>query len=336
MNNNIDFIIPWVDGNDPKWQKSFNKFAPIKDRLNVTGAERYRDWNLLRFWFRGVEKFAPWFHKIYFITCGQKPEWLNLHAERLVWIKHEDYIPKEYLPVFNVNPLELNLHKIKGLSDKFVYFNDDTFIINHISEQRFFRDGLPCDTAICNIISPTATTNIAPYMYVNNMSYINDHFNKYEQMRRNFRKWFNFKYGTAQLRSLMLLPWPNFSNLLEQHLPNAYLKSTFEEIWALYGEELLQSSMTRFREISNCNQWLMRDWRLIKGEFTPIDITADSYKCILGEDKFETIIKHIKLQKDKMICINDGSLTLEQVDYMKPLLIDAFESILPEKSSFEL
>ena len=79
----------------------------------------------------------------------------------------------------------------------------------------------------------------------------------------------------------------------------------------------------------------MRDWRLVKGDFNPIDITADSYMCILGEDKFENIINHIKLQKKSMICINDGHLTADQITYMKPLLIDAFESILPEKSSFE-
>ena len=78
----IDFVIPWVDGSDPKWIAEKDKFdtqiqeASTLDSSNA--ACRYRgDAHLLRYWFRGVEKCAPWVNKIHFVTCGQKPEWLN-------------------------------------------------------------------------------------------------------------------------------------------------------------------------------------------------------------------------------------------------------------------
>ena len=87
------------------------------------------------------------------MTCGHVPGWLNLEAPKLHFVKHADFIPVEYLPTFNCNPIEMNIHRIKGLSDHFIYFNDDTFLIDHVAEERFFRDGLPCDIAALNAMN---------------------------------------------------------------------------------------------------------------------------------------------------------------------------------------
>ena len=75
----IDFVIPWVDGADLEWKKSFNQYCPKeKQKLIDLSDERYRDYGLLKYWFRGVEKFAPYVRKVHFITNGQKPAWLNI------------------------------------------------------------------------------------------------------------------------------------------------------------------------------------------------------------------------------------------------------------------
>ena len=68
MNNKIDFVIPWVDSKDEDWQRERLKYAPedMSDDRNI----RYRDFENLQYWFRGVEKFAPWVNKIHFITWG--------------------------------------------------------------------------------------------------------------------------------------------------------------------------------------------------------------------------------------------------------------------------
>ena len=58
----IDFVIPWVDGNDPEWQEIRNKYAHKNDGDNRE--IRYRDWDNLQYWFRGVERFTPWVNKI--------------------------------------------------------------------------------------------------------------------------------------------------------------------------------------------------------------------------------------------------------------------------------
>ena len=78
-NEPIDFVIAWVDGNDQKWKREKEWYArrDAKQSLCDNREERYRDWDNLQYWFRGVEKNAPWVHKIYFVTCGHLPKWLE-------------------------------------------------------------------------------------------------------------------------------------------------------------------------------------------------------------------------------------------------------------------
>ena len=109
IDHDIDFVITWVDDKDSIWRAK--KETYIEDGTSVGNTEvRYRDWDLMRYWFRGVEKNAPWVRNIFFVTDNQKPEWLRLEHPKLKWIKHTDFIPDEYLPTFNANAIEWNLH----------------------------------------------------------------------------------------------------------------------------------------------------------------------------------------------------------------------------------
>ena len=135
---NIDFIITWVDGNDQVWQEEKAKYSG-----KTTGddrAKRYRDWEFLQYWFRGIEQCAPWVNKIHFVTCGHLPLWLNTEHPKLNIVNHKDYIPEQYLPTFSCRPIELNLHRIPGLSDNFVYFNDDMFLFQPVKQEEEQQD----------------------------------------------------------------------------------------------------------------------------------------------------------------------------------------------------
>ena len=96
MSDAIDIVIPWVDGNDPEWLAEKNKYK--KNKAEDDNINRYRDWDLLRYWFRGIEKNAPWINKIHFITWGHLPSWLDAENPKLNIVKHQDYIPEKYLP----------------------------------------------------------------------------------------------------------------------------------------------------------------------------------------------------------------------------------------------
>ena len=96
----IDFVITWVDGQDEAWRREKARYVSDSKKVDA-GEERYRDWELLKFWFRGVEKFAPWVRKVHFITWGHLPKWLDTNHPRLHIVRHEDYIPQEFLPVLD-------------------------------------------------------------------------------------------------------------------------------------------------------------------------------------------------------------------------------------------
>ena len=128
MTQDIDLVIPWVDGNDVEWKKEKDKCLEAGDgRVN-----RYRDWDNLRYVFRGIEKYMPWIRKIHFVTWGHLPEWLNVEHPKLNIVKHQDYIPEKYLPTFSSHTIEMNLHRIKGLAEQFIYTNDDIFFLKDI------------------------------------------------------------------------------------------------------------------------------------------------------------------------------------------------------------
>lgn len=147
----IDFVIPWVDGSDPEWIKEKNRYLPSAANGDDSPV-RYRDWDNLRYWFRGVEKNAPWVNRIHFVTWGHILKLLNVNHPKLHIVRHSDYIPSKYLPTFNSHTIELNFHRIPGLADQFVYFNDDIFIMKPMRSQDFFCKSLPCDTFALNCI----------------------------------------------------------------------------------------------------------------------------------------------------------------------------------------
>ena len=124
--NKIDFVVTWVDGGDPIWQAKKAKYSGAVDtsKNSMNSVKAYRDWGTFKYWFRGVEKFAPWVNKVYLVTDQQKPSWLDINSEKLVLVDHTEIICNDYLPVFSANPIESNIHRIPGLSEHFVFFNE--------------------------------------------------------------------------------------------------------------------------------------------------------------------------------------------------------------------
>ena len=325
----IDFVVPWVDGSDPNWIKEFNKYCPVDKRIIDVSSKRYRDFGLLKYWFRGVEKFAPWVRKIHFVTSGQKPDWLNLEAPKLHWVKHSDYIRAEYLPVFSANPIEIGMRAIPDLAEHFVYFNDDFFLINTVSKEFFFRNGCPCDSAILGTISLSDLGHIL----LNNNNLINRKFNKREVIKKNLKKWINLKYGKDIFRTLLLLPYSGFTGFYNTHYASPYTKSLLDEVCQCFPEEIETTMRNRFRSQQDVNQYLFQDYRFCKGSFCPINPNRKKKLFTLSNSNLASAVNYIREQKVSEIVLNDS----DDIDFenAKTLLLEAFESILPKKSSFE-
>ena len=252
----IDFVITWVDMNDPKWQAEFAKHSGKEGNTkNGVSEARFRDYGFLKYWFRGVEKFAPWVRRIHFVTSGQKPEWLDTTNPKINLVNHKDYIPEQFLPTYNSVVIERYIHKIPGLADRFVYFNDDFYIINKISTERFFKNGLPCDIAVFQYNPSWSQWYIR---IKNNLKIINRHFDKKKVMARYHDKWFHKSYGSKARLNYLLKPYGKFITLRTPHNAQPYLKQTFEEVWAVAEKELTETSVNKFRALNDYTSELFR------------------------------------------------------------------------------
>ena len=299
----IDFVVTWVDMNTPAWQKEFAQYAGEKDNeKNGVSEARFRDYGFLKYWFRGVEKFAPWVRKIHFVTCGQKPEWLDDSNPKINLVDHRDFIPSQFLPTYNSVVIERYMHRIPGLAEHFVYFNDDFYITSSISPERFFKNGLPCDIAVFQY-NPAWSQWYKTLK--NNIRIINRHFNKKEVLARFHDKWFDKSYGSRARWNYILKPYGKFITLRTPHNAQPYLKSTFEEVWAVAEKELTETSANRFRAVTDYTPELFRTWQICRGNFEPYNTYGDTkmFPLIIKSKK---AIKAIWEQSYKLICLNDN------------------------------
>lgn len=329
----IDFVVTWVDGNDPIWQAEKNKYSPAA--LADTRNSRYRDMGILRYWFRAIEKYAPWVNKVHFVTYGHLPEWLNINCEKLNIVNHSDYISEEYLPTFSSRTIEINMHKIKGLSEKFVYFNDDVFLNAPIDKEFFFKNNKPCDFLYLNHIGFESINDVYALARISCTRTVNNDFTYIKSFFKNPFKYINIKYSLKNnlINILSLCNNGVFVGFDEHHLAFPYLKSTFETVWDKHEDILQFTNENKFRAPFTVNHYIFRYYQLASGNFTPVSKKSRGRNMSLILDTSE-IIKEIESDNYKVICINDSDDT--NFDNKKKSLIDAFEKKFPRKSIFEI
>ena len=318
--------------NDPKWQADFAKYSGNKENTkNGVSEARFRDYGFLKYWFRGVEKFAPWVRKIHFVTSGQKPAWLDESHPKIHLVNHRDYIPEQFLPTYNSVVIERYLHKIPGLAEHFVYFNDDFYITNVLTQERFFKNGLPCDIAVFQY-NPSWSQWYKRIK--NNLKIINRHFDKKEVMERFHDKWFDKSYGSKAQWNYLLKPYGKFITLRTPHNAQPYLKTTFEEVWAVAGEDLTATSANRFRALTDYTPELFRTWQICRGNFEPYNTYRDT-KMFPLMIRPKQAARAICGQSYSLVCLNDNVHIRNYAQVMENIR-NAFEHILPGKSGFEL
>ena len=329
----IDFVIPWVDGADPAWRKEKYKYMGVDEP--DAGVERYRDMGILKYWFRAVETYAPWVNQVHFITWGHLPEWLNTDCPKLHIVNHQDYIPQEYLPTFSSRPIELNLHRISGLSEQFVYFNDDMFLNNPVSPEFFFRRGLPCDFLHCAPVEFRNTSDVYAHTTVNSIIKVNYYYSYIKLFLRKPTKVLNIKYGIkTNIENLMKLGnVHSYIGFMNHHLPTAYSKRTYEEVWNVMPELLNMVSGNKFRTPYDVNQSLFRYWQLASGQFCPVSPSSRG-KFLRIADQNDHVEAVLNDSSVKMVCINDTPFEVD-FDQAMEQIVAIYEKKLPQKSMFE-
>lgn len=338
MNEKIDFVVTWLDSNDPVWQKDFMSYSAQAGRGNISPA-RFRDWGFFKYWFRAVENYAPWVNKVFLVTNGKFPDWINKKHEKLVLVSHSDYIPKQYLPTFNSNEIIINLNKIKGLSEHFVYFDDDCYLNAPTLPETYFKEGLPCDNnseTLFNVPTYTKEGKFSLYSVIMaDIGIINAHFNRWKVINSDRRKWWGPHLTWRQkMIHLLMGRKPFFVGFNWPHFEQPFLKSVWDEVWEK-EEDLLFESCTKFREEAQNNQYVFRYWQFATNRFYPTKYGHQKY-FNLKTKNLEDIKKALNDKSIFSLCIND-SISMPQEEFYKiqETIINLFEKKFPDKSSFE-
>tara|TARA_B100000989_G_scaffold51955_1_gene34627 strand:+ start:235 stop:1185 length:951 start_codon:yes stop_codon:yes gene_type:complete len=136
----IDAVITWVDGADPKYQKKLKEH--LKDRNAFK--KQYLQASEINFCIASIINYAPFIRKVFVVTDGQLPNLDNIKnlvsLNKIKIIDHKEIFRdhREFLPTFNIRSIDALLYRVKGLSEKFIYFNDDMFIVKKTNPEDWF------------------------------------------------------------------------------------------------------------------------------------------------------------------------------------------------------
>lgn len=292
----IDYVFPYVDSDDPVWQKIHNKFSPKKIETTydiwATDDSRFRSNDLLKYVFRGIEKNLPWINNVYMLVMcdSQVPSWLN--KEKVKIITHDKFIPREFLPTFNSSTIEMFLGNIPGVSEKFLYGNDDMFPTRLMNKSSFFEgDKL-----------------------------------KYHISTDRFRDDFIGDVLRREDRKLILNVDDGVVERVN-HVITPYLKSTILEVYKKYYNQIL-NSCTMFRKENNYNQWIFSLYQAHYKNF------EDSKLQYLVKEMLLSNIKkwNVNWRNYDVVCLNDSK---ETTQHELQIVKHKFEVMFPDKSKYE-
>ena len=292
----MDVVITYVDGNDPLWKLDYEKYSdvPVMEK-------RFRDWGTLRYLLRGVEKHMPFVSNVFLVVSheSQVPQWIDKNVVRVVL--HKDFIPETLLPTFNCNPIEMHLHNIEGLSEEYIYFNDDLFPVADSRPEDFYRDG-------------KAVLGFSRHLFAGGM---------FKQICRN---------SDRMARGLLLMP-DSFCFLRPQHSCQPMFRSVCSKVYDSLKDEIL-TSMTRTRTAANMNQYLYLDYAFYSGRMISERISCKHFSAAVTSPS--RLRRFIRKPYRKFLCINDVRLGEQKFNQMQSAVIKAFEERFPQKSRFEL
>ncbi|WP_299519646.1 stealth family protein [uncultured Serinicoccus sp.] len=217
----VDLVYTWVDGADPRHaarRAHYASEAPVGLGAN---ASRYTSHDELRFSLRSVHMYAPFVRHIYVVTDDQVPSWLDPDAAGITVVDHRDiFDDPTALPTFNSHAIEARLHHIPGLSEHYVYLNDDVFLARMRRAEDFFHASgiaqVPFSSAQLGVGDPVEG-EVAP-----------------NSAGKNVRSLFQADFARGITHKF-------------KHAPHPQVRSVMAELEERYAEPVARTSRTRFR-----------------------------------------------------------------------------------------
>ncbi|MFA6961588.1 MAG: stealth family protein [Opitutaceae bacterium] len=308
----IDAVYTWVYGADPEFQQKlehYRKMEALPGDPFVAGARRFRDSDELRYSLRSLETNAPWINRVFLVTNGQVPRWLKKDHPRLRLVTHREIFPQsDHLPTFNSAAIEAHLHRIPGLSRRFLYLNDDVFFGSPVAREDFLpRSGrqkiwvepwtLPQSLTEGNLVS----------------------------------RWLGYNHHLLEAA----FAGRTFPSLA--HTPVLFDRVMIDDLQAKWPVEFERTSAMRFRtDKMVLLHVLYAHFHAARNGCELATVNADDYQFVMFDPPLEKSIDKlatVKRLRPKFFCINDDWDGDGQIK--DTVLTEFFENYFPVPSSFE-
>ncbi|MFB9661672.1 stealth family protein [Glycomyces mayteni] len=305
----VDVVYTWVDGADHAWRRRRADADQSPYHAESDNDARYLDREELRYSLRSLHLNAPWVRHVYLVTDRQRPHWLDADAPGLTVVDHADlFEDPDALPTFNSHSIETQLHRIEGLSEHFLYFNDDMFIGRPVGPQLFFEpNGLarffPAQTFID--MDPVSRADTPP-----NAAFKND-------------------------RALIDRAFGRTISRMMKHVPYPLQRSVLAEMEKEFDEEMERTARSAFRNVTDVSTVTLQHYyaylsgRAVSGhaqvEYLELSMpgVAERLELLLERRDRETF------------CINDAGLPPELAEERSALMQRFLDAYFPVASPWE-
>ena len=295
----MDIVIPFVDCSDKVWMMNAIKSGVFG---NTFSFECFYNFDTIKYVLRGISKYIPYVENIFLVVSNKEqiPEYIDTSKVKIVL--HEDFIPSQYLPCFNACTIEMFIHRIPGLGEEFLYFNDDMIPMNDIKYEDLFSEGLPCINFEEEHRTPGPSKSHCRISF-------------YEALNSCNMNGYDIEYEGPIMVSI--------------HAATPLLK--FECEWAANLERhnsLVEFYTTPTKSYRNINQYYWTDILFFKNKYKPSNISlkyVNTADLIGIDDKCDS----------NYMCINDygtGDLMRSEV---KDIICKALNKIFPNKCKYE-
>ncbi|WP_165069315.1 stealth family protein [Marisediminicola senii] len=283
VNFDIDIVFSWVDGASIEWQRARAKRMESYVVGEGDNSEaRFRQIDELKFALRSVHLFAPWIRNIYIVTDSPRPAWLDEHP-RVTILRSEDFFQDpSVLPTHNSHAVESQLHHIEGLSEYFLYSNDDMFFGRPVSPSMFFSPG-----GLTKFIE--APTRIG-------LGESNSTRSGFENAARVNRSLLQEKFGRITTRHL-------------EHAATPLRKSVLFDLEREFPEDFRRTSASAFRSMTDISvtNSLYHYYALMTGRAVVQTQAKVMYVDTTMREGLRQLRRLLKRRSFDFFCLNDGS-----------------------------
>lgn len=311
----IDVVYTWVDLEDPDFRELLARHLPpdAAANRNTMARTRFQCHEELRYSLRSLQCFAPWVNRIFIVTNGQVPRWLAPHP-KITLVRHEEILEPEYLPTFNSHVIGSALHRIPGLGEHYIYFNDDVMLLRPIEPSDAF------------------TANGLAFGFVGNITLPDGPPLPHETATH---------WGAKNARDLVRRQWGRGLDRRFAHMFHPQLKSVAEECESLFAAEYRSFRQNKFRQPNDvlCCSYLhpVAAYLTGRGIFARGTWWYLKIRHASARQLYENILAEQDTQNARMAaCFNDYLPADNYLPDYESYLQAFLEAYFPLASTFEL